>query len=591
MARRGNNSNKSKGRSNTNGKVTRNNFQDEAEIKEFNKGYKAGRNSKNNNKKGHYASNLKEPVSIKTGEKENDPSWYTPNPQLLKDAASISLNAKTGYPIYTQPGGFTSLGQYNLGTTFVPGVLTLFTVPTFGDPDDSNDPINVAAASFFSSLRRATSGTSYYEKGDSLLYLIGVGQLYSLYSYMTRAYGTISEYSFDNTYTPNVLLRAMGINASDFRRNQSNFRLWLNDFALRLQTLPMPNVLSYTTRQIFLYEGIYLDSNTSKAQYLMYNPMGFYKYSEGTETSAAGTLTFTSLPGTAQTTLMTTESLMNYAESLMQPILNSQDMSQYIVSDILKAYSPSSMFMVSPIAENFRVQAHYNQEILMQMENCYIYNFTSFESTLGQNMTINTDQSLIWNYKVSPTLNTGGISNDELADAYKSLQQFIKDDEILVNFHKDNITPEDFMVASRLSGAPLQLDATGAYRFKTVGSEVVAFGMLSVYTSPNMTDSGLIQYPLTTDNFFTFNKTLDDTGVMTSFIVAQILSSFDWHPGIRYTVFTGISSGSPSITLCTGKMMDLETTATLSVTDLKNMNRVAMLGEFDSKIANSINIK
>lgn len=595
--------NRGKGNSNSNQK---NNYQDKAEEREYNKGYRAGKDSRfkgvkpsRNFKKGD---DLRS-VAISTGSSDNDPQWYTPNGQMLKDVSSVPFYIRSGYPL--SPNGeklYQTVGS--AGTTFVPGIMAHYIIPTFGDADDAVNPLNTAATAFFTSLRRATSGTSYYDKEDAMLYLLGVGNAYSYYSYIIRAYGTLSEFSSDNVYLPSALLHAMGIDYNDCRSNISTFRTWINSFAYELQSIPIPNVLTYITRQVFLYESVYTDANSLKSQYSLYSPVGFYVYSEGTEENPAGMLNFKPLPcfkrtgsqapvvlGPNQSGLMKVSDLISYGESLLAPIQGSQDMSQYIASDIIKAYG-SNVYSVSPIAETFRVTPVYNTEVLSQMENLYSYGLIDVNISLTQSIAVN-DSRLVPNYNFY-TMDSLSQSDSNVAVA---LYKYLDEGSIIINSHKSNVTPEDVMVMTRLSGAypNFELITSGSgtiytsanYKSKctpvTMGSEIVASTAIYFYSSAR----GVGQKVLTGLTYGTEDISYVDKATISTELAAvvrdQLLATFDWHPPIRRWLLDSTIQSPPAQAI-SGYIYDLDNYTTLSLDLLKQINRAALLGEFASRL-------
>lgn len=601
----------------------------------------SGRNSRQNSKE--------TVVPVFTGSSDNDPSWYTPNNQLIKDVASFPMTLRSGAPLNLNPRASESAGsqmQTTQGLEYVPGILTLYTMPMFGPTSDNYDAINTAANAFFVELRRATSGTSYYEDADAMLYLLAGANILSAYAFAVRVYGLINYYRLENAYTPKALVRAMGVDYDDISNNIANFRASLNQFAYRLQSIALPKVTDYITRAVFMYENVYMDAESSKAQYYMYSPCGFYCYSEGGNTTetAVGQLKFielnrwsstyasaNSVPVTPQLGLLTADDIISMLNSLLNPILESQDMG-YIMADILKAYGNGSMYTVSPIAETYTNAPVYNKEVLMQMENAHIYGYERVAAGVTQSVQIN--ETSLQPYFYANTKNSfstvaSGITQPDIAWQYPTLSQFLIDEQIPLNFHFDGVTPENIMVATRLSssgsklvqlpsvpGLTTKLNYTApganlALQPISCGSDIVVNGRISYYNTTY--DSGVqstFSSMLVTKTIVSHvsSSTLD-TSIESSAMLAyinqvQLLANFDWHPRVDVCIGNFVvspttvsqstvyplgyyikgTSSNLHVPYTTRGTWDLDNYTTMSSAELERIHNIAIWGLFTSKL-------
>lgn len=597
---------------NSNNRSERNNYQDKSEVREYDKGYNAGkqrsRNNSNPKNKGRGRNSGGRGVaSIETGAKDNDYNWYVPNGQILTDVASIQEVVRGGAPLTLnyQDNAFSPMA------TIVPGIMTYYYVPTVGNSQDGDSALNVAATSLYTRLRLKTNVASNYDKNDAMLYIISVGQLYAYYAYVTKVYGCAQYWDQYSTYLPKGIVNSMGVDYDNIIANMADFRAWINQFAYALQSLPVPNVLPYTTRQIFMNESVYTDSpNSKKHQYSHFCPMGFYKYSEGTSESAAGKLTLRYLPyflsGAAelippQRDRMRWDELKLYGDELLKPILGSQDMAQYIAGDILKAYSGSSLYIVSPIAETFVVRPGYNAEVLEQMENMYIYPAEYVSSEVVQSVAVNNTYLIsdlkMW-YEWKPTA--------QQAEANYQRWQIIKESNersLVLNRHEDGFPPERVMTMTRLSGVlpmliksdnkitgPDNVKHNGYFVPYTCGTEVVICAIMSYYaskTSPGTMKTS--EHMFRTDNWMDLNAAATDFGFQMfhrNLALMDAVASFDWHPKLRTVIHETVTEEGNTNTFyeVTGGNWDLDNYTQISVEVLRNLNDVAVLGEFASKL-------
>lgn len=581
-------------------------------------------------------------VPVYTGSSDNDPSWYIPNGQLIKDVASIPTVFRSGAPVELNP--MVPEGGYTVGVTTmnVPGIAAYYTMPMFGDSTDNFDAINTAANAFFVELRRATSGTSYYEDADAMLYLLACSNVLSAYAFVVRIYGLINYYRLENSYTPRALVEAMGVDYDDVSLHLADFRANLNKFAYRLQSIAIPKVTDYITRSVFMYENIYMDSSNNKCQYYMYSPAGFYQYVEGgpTTETAVGNLVFiplnnfsTSVPANAPIKpipgKLTHTELLIMLNTLLSPILESQDFG-YIIADILKAMGTSNMYSVSPIAETYVNSPVYNPEVLAQMENAFVYGYNYVSAGVKQTVEINsTTLTPYFGATDSDTHNTiSSIIYGDYVWKYPTLGTFFHDTVIPLNFHYDSISPENIMVASRLSSSgsmlldfnqtPISSEALHfvdnqakiALMPRTCGSDIVVCASMFYYNSK--TGSGkqeAVSVDFKTKNLFESTSAifLNELGNVNGLIdKMQLLSTFDWHPrmDVAYLGYTSqaitAATAYDSTVWPSGKyykpssnivispvsegVWDLDNYALVSEFELKRMHDIAIWGLFTSKL-------
>lgn len=583
------------------------NFQDASMAREYDKGKLAGEQSASASDKGVYP--------VKTGSRDNDPSWYIPNGQIAADVASLPTVIRNGSPINNN--STASLTSQSSSVTYVPGVMVLYTIPMFGSAEDNYSQLNVASTAFWQELRRAKSGRIYYEKNNSMMYLIAVGNLYSFYSFVTRLYGFMGEFSSLNAYTPKTIVKAMGVNFDDIDQNLANFRTWINQFAYKVQAIPAPNVTDYITRQIFMYESIYMDANSEKSQWYMYTPYGFYQYSEGTSTSAQGSLTLKPLPcftkgvsqGMNQANLMSANDIMEYGNALYQAIITSQDMSQYIPTDILNAFG-TNIYTLNPIAENFQTKPVYNAEVLSQFENAYIYGFEEAYAQLLQDNSLNNSHLYATTY-FSPT-NFGteyditgwdGVVSSPNYGMYLNRRQL---DTIALNFHKPSFSPEDVLVATRMSGipprylpgsswtAPSGASYTACVVPRLCGSSIAMHGEIFYFETPTQVGLGRASHKAFASDWPINIPTGSGSELGVSiqhladrFREMQMLSTFDWHPAVCNVILPKVSDLTTTAQIyASGMAFDLDNYTILSADLLKQINGAALLGEFTNKMPN-----
>lgn len=587
-------------------KAENNNFQDKFAKREFDKGERAG-------------------VAIETGSSDNDVSWYLPNIQLLKDVASFPTDIPNGAPIINRE----HLVKYMANDTFMnaniqnqisPGVMVFHVVPTFGESHDSISPISIAANALFTSVRQATSGTSYYETPDLMLYTAAFASAYSMYAYLIRLYGTMNRYSVYDRYLPKALVTAMGADFDDLLANKADFREYINTFAYQLAQFAIPRDINYITRQIFLYENVYKDANSRKAQYYMYNPRGFYILDPGSGDQPIATLNYTDLPfipenndlpGPLNPKLMKYDDIRTYVDDMIRPLMASQDF-RYIQADFIKAFGAENMFKVAPIAETFTVDPVWNEEVLMQMENAFIYPWAHVSATLTQNAGIG--GYFTTSYKLgflqSDKVNAHYVTFAKYyQDKFDPVQTLLNDEHIILNFHKDSVNPEDIMIATRLATTGMQGVVIGeqptdqTYWMPSnvaseiiVGAQMFAFDYVEAppYDASYLQDWYFDSYNLFTIDYRGETNTVPVNLLSRQFAVQSVLSAFDWHPKVSFNQVVYSSNtptiGKPTLGLLNrgGLVFDLDIYARIDAKELESINTVAMLGLFSTPLVASM---
>lgn len=564
---------------NRNRKPSQNNFQDRAEIAEFKKGFKKGKEFDKKALSDKINAKMRGNVSVFTGSSDNDYSWYVPNNQLAKDFASIPFGTPTGLPM---DNGFENnpldVNGYSASMMSVPGIMTFKVSPTIGNSLYTTDPINVSSAALFAYVRHMTSGQSYYEAPDLSLYILAAANLYSFYTVLTRVYGSMSDYSVLNRFSPRAMVTAMGFDFDSIQKNLSDFRAFINTFAYKLQQLFVPLNIKYIARLIFLFENIYMDSRNSKAQYYMYVPGGFWQYQEGSGSAAAGQLNFKRMTGTASGGLMIYDDIIKYANALLEPIIGSQDC-LYISADLLKAFGPNGGFQVNPIAEDFTVSPVYNSEVLSQMENAFILGVSlGGTSTITQTTAIN-QSCLVSNYKFS------GLNSE----AFNAL---VKDRQY-VNMHGDSPSPEEMVVALQFANVGPTTDASGNIQVPVMGSAIVENAFIYYYEISG--DKMILRNQSLQTNLI-YDATSDVSGLDYIFNFQQymdvlaLLSNFDWHPTVRLVIKSELNAGQVRYTV-SRDFHELDNYTPVMKEVIDNIYMMSFLGLFPGKDLGTFSLK
>lgn len=437
--------------------------------------YQKGKKGKNTRGKGgKYPGNDTRERDFNAQEsRPNDPRWYAQNEQLMRDTASIPYS----WPL----GNRLDLGPYatEINKGSLPGIMAIHTAPTFGYSDNPNSPINVAARNVYSFVRHANSGHANYDATDEMIYLMAMDSCYSFLSFVRRIYGVVCTYSFTNRYYPVAALNAMGVDFYNVQENLADFRAWINTIAVKFGSMCIPASMSYMAKHMWMYEGLYYDTPQDKPQTYLFVPDGFYRFTY--DSDGAGMLTYDRLQKMQTTysskpinpfgdsTLLTVQELIDYGNSLINPILQSEDMN-IMSGDILKAFGAQNLYMMNTISEDYTVLPVYEPEVLDQIQNLtMVGRFTEDRAYLIQSA------SKGW-LEFMPDFHFpyqfASVKNQSTGENFLFAKKFI-------TFDRGDITPDMTMEASRMTQICREHDESSlTWTYYTLASEVAMYAYI-----------------------------------------------------------------------------------------------------------------
>lgn len=493
--------------------------------------------------------------------KDNAPEWYFKDKNVLADVASFSYSNALGRKIY--PNRLSDQTAWSNWSGAFPGLMAITLMPTVGISGDSQSPLNLAATNVYSYVRYKNSGAKNYNAPDLMLMLCAMDSIYACWNWMKRLYGVASTYSATNVYKPTAYFRAQAADMGDIVANLASFRAYLNIAADRISAFCVPATMTYMVRHSWLFSNIYKDSNTAKAQEYMYVPAAFYKYNE-TSSSSGGFLEMVNvLTGVDSNTqvLWNYNSLRNLLDSLIDAINMSEDIG-IMSGDILKAYGEGNLFTLSHIEADYKVDAVYSEEVLTQIENASLSLISADDL---QNFSITQDPNA--NILISQPFFAGTLGTSI---------------GTMINFHKDNPTPEDTMVATRLSFTAYTDTAAGQIKYQSFGSELaIDCNIIMMAQSPLVTDEWDPTKPLLLHTFRYAGLLLDLTQPYTMETIMEAIYgtiafvSFDWAPHIAMAVTDG------TINRSFFPLADWDVYTMIENSQMDALNTLALLTEFN----------
>ena len=552
--------------------------------------------------------------------KPNDWRWYAQNEQLLKDSSSFPYS----WPLGNKLNLGVNAPEVNKGS--LPGVMAIWTAPTFGWSDNPNSPVNVAARNIYSFVRHANSGHANYDAPDLMLYMCAMDSIYSYLSFLKRVYGVISTYSYTNRYYPKAVITAMTVDYDDIQRNLADFRGFINSFAVKVGSMCIPASMSYMAKHMWMYSGLYYDSDQDKAQTYLFVPNNLYRYV--LDTDGAGMLesfSFAEYYTTVGTTdqdpsYINFEGLRKIADDMLNPILRSEDMN-IMSGDILKAFGAANVYKVEGISETYTVLPSYEPEVLDQIQNMSLIGRFKYSGhdQMDQIGAAKLCQDATKGWLVSKPLFHHAYPFDLADEEFPGQNVFISDR--IVTFEHGDITPANTMEATRMTNIAREYskEHTDSYEVHTLGSEAGLFARIYYYVEvegdwklqvTQSIFSGLTHILNLESNevYSQVKENMDSAAVGTAQDTIQTyfsnmfisfrdelskdanlvhrLSQFNRHPAVAITtglqdVDVGPRHVAPAYGRFNGFIFDVNYYTVLSEEDLRVMSEIALLSQFN----------
>nr|AVX53371.1 putative capsid [Marmot picobirnavirus] len=511
----------------------------------------------------------------------NDYSWYSNFPQFTKDAGTIAFGVPLGNPIaLDQKDNFA-----------VPGLIRLSFYPTIGYSKDLSSPINRSAVRFYTYLRNIQKAAARYDSADIMMYLMALDSCYMFHSMLRRAYGIAQLYTPINKYYPKRMFQMMGFDPS-IMDNLAEFRAYINRFAISLGSYTVPGNIDMFNRHQWMCEGMYLDSNTTRAQTYFFVPEGFWQFNNtvttGSELDFVPWLPQTQGVGEAQIQLHTLAQIQDIGNSLINAILNDQDTGD-ISGDIYAAFGATGTKKLVETSEDFMILPVYDEVVLSQIENATI---------VGKAWNVERQPEKGYMFKISqdPMVNNGAIlfqpaflgSGGNLGTSAKPLYYnvAINRGNGLINMHNDHPTPEQVIEATRLMVIGEDVYTSGhlngsSFVSSRIGADVVSSMLLGVL---NPTTGALSSLAIFTNGIYNPSDAVVAAGDGTSSSIdvqsMALLSNFDFHP-LRWVWNAGDDWSTNVVANVTQVQGDIDNLTTVSGQQLSVMHEAVLLSLFD----------
>ena len=498
--------------------------------------------------------------------KVNDPSWYNLDKQLVKDVASVSF----GQPLGSLTRSYTTAGNI----TKFPGLMCIHFIPTIGITGKTDTtPINVAAKNIYGYVRYANSGARNYEAVDLMLYLLAIDSAITQLQYAKTLYSVALTAKGENWYYGKAMLAKMlggsSSGAEDILNNLAQFRTMINTFAVQLNSFYVPNTMPLYQRHAWLVSNIFKDHPVKKSQTYHFVPEVYYVYDD-----VKGKLNPAFTPYSNLGDNVSLSAIRTMFNNIITAFTTSEDIG-IMSGDVLKAYGSNGVFFFESISEDYHVEATYSPEILSQINAATLVGSCDDGSIDDFGVDVYQDSSgniLMGNSTTKTNVITiPNITNPELSTSFQY-------NPLCINMYKDDVTPDDTMIATRLM-AYISSGTNGKRTVTICGTELCLYAHMQYFNSDQSApteDSTACFWGMS----FPVNEMTNSSVFFRTMQGLKDYSKFDWAPRISFSIQMTLSA--PAITghAFIYDSMDIANFAVISESDLAAMHGVAILSEF-----------
>lgn len=478
--------------------------------------------------------------------------WYNRFEQYTKYAGTIPFGIPSGMSLPLVSNTIN-------GKNTIPGIMSLYFIPSIGYSADRNSPINRSAVRWYSMLRRAQKASADYDSQDMMMAYMAIDSLAMFHEVGKRIIGIANLNSVLNRYVPEGLLKAMHVDPIDVRDNIADWWGYVNKFAIDAGNVTMPKDIDLRDRHGWMCSGLYTDAAQERSQIYMFVPLGFWQYNNTVSTGSQ--LDWIQWPTDQSEKLMTLADYKVMGNALLNAVFADEDMAT-ISGDTQNAIGVNSCYHFEQITSNYTIDALYSEIVLSQIENSRCCG--PFASTYTPVITQN------------PSVNNGAIlytpihyyaNNNETIDIFNH-------NKYLLNFHMDNPQVENVIEATRLTTIGQVDQSTGLNTPTAFGSEVIAYYMIWK-TSPNDAQEFLPILGGFYNDFLIDLKNYSGSQINQRLEILASLEAFDWHPILYIWVL-----GPDGKSLYMYPQLDYDTTGLLDSVQLSNMHDAALTSEF-----------
>lgn len=536
------------------------------------KPYNRSNQRRNNSTKRQREASEIEDTAIAESKSNPYSPWYDKFPYFTEDAGKLA---------FSQP-----LGQ-NLdpeGALYIPGIMRLTFYPTIGYSADNNSAVNRSTKRFYTYQRTVMKSANKYDPADIMMHNMAIDSAYMFLSLMKRAYRCGNLFSPLNKYYPKYLMRLAGFDDETISANLSDFRAYINRYALQLQAFVVPKNFEITSRHMWMCEGLYLDSDNARAQTYMFVPEGFWKFNNTVTTGSQLDWvpwigTDTSSP--AKISVHTLDQIMEIGNSLIGAIVGDQDTGN-ISGDMVLAYGADGVRRAEELQDMSIILPTYDETVLSQIENATIVGpwANGYTPVISQDPSVNNGAILFTpTFAGDATVINGADPSSSSSKVYA--EPLFTRSTSFINMHKDSPNFEEVIEASRLHVAvktPIAVSTTGPINIQptSFGADVICSLCIAKYT----TNVGVKLLGSFSNCIFVGSLGSSSQTRSTEMQFVALSECFDWAPLIYLWEFD-TTSKTPTTTNIVAFAADVDNIAPVTYQQLDMMHEATMLSLMD----------
>lgn len=493
---------------------------------------------------------------------QQHPEWYTHYP--TSNLVNINLATKQNIPLPNTEFVFddtaTASGQFPVP---VVATVALQLVTPAGDLEGWRSGVRL----LWQQLRTANSGAINYSPADLERYIQNARVVWAISATLNRLYKTTYTYLSTNASVPYSFITAMGCDPESIISNSANLLMYTQRFEQQIR-VNVPITMDYINRTRWLFENVFVEGQSIKAQY--YIPIIHKNYSGLDGQLKGGLMYYTTDNGnpivnigwSAAVSAGQLEETWDYdtlilrCEEIKNAILNDPLM-QYIAGDMIKAFGDRAFQKSTAPQISDTLEPVFDEYILSQFQNAYVTNVTDTTADANQlanlschswyNEVFDSEGWINSSFYVDIQNNTANIAlTGRVADIRERSAN-----RQTINYAYEDITPGQVMSITRLCPTNYVYDnSAGQSReyYTTYGTEIVVGVVMlqQAYTTG-------AQPSITKPYYYTpiSGLLLDTVGVSGTYLSAFGWSVFDYAPKFRIggvdTNNTKVSSISPCL--------------------------------------------
>jgi len=535
---------------------------------------------KRNNRRGWDSNSDKMPEDKRNGRTSslNDISWYNKYPELLQATSRIAFPYRPGMSV---PMGKINIVQPKEGDYTVPGVATLFWVPSFARSNKATDPMSIAAREIYAKVRSKFSSSLDADAPDFIMYIGALDSVFSYLGALKRLYRVLDVYSPNNYVLPDGLMTGLNISQSTvqiLRTHKADFNFAINQLIRMSRKFILPATMDLFNRHYWMNDNVYADAASISSQFYVFVQSGFYKYAalNTPDGVPAAGLKMVEAPWGSLFEWASDDpvkELYNFGTDLINT-LSAWDDAYTISGYLMRAYEGAPQFTVDELPIDTTFEVAYVPEVLSQIHNSH--GILRTESMSVQNL---------HNLDVTQDPKTNAVLyNPTVSVNVSSFGREYLNSKVCINLNEDVPTSEAVVIATRLNACLGDVTSDQEYYFIICGTEIP---MGWAVTVPSITEDSVhyTKFGLDQEDQLVFTKGGTSIPYNTNRLyldmVKDAIEAFDWHPMIRMTYFyrTGDDKTNAQATYLRG---DVRNVTSVDKSTLENIHRICSYSEFNS---------